>query len=88
MPDTTTEKPPTNGEMTDAVETLVRVYRGDADELVGMIEAVRDEEIVHDTEVTGSDAHGPIYTCTEDCVGCMTIRVADAVTRVVNGKAA
>lgn len=79
---------PTEEEYDAAVETLVRVYRGDADELISMIETTRDEEIVHDSMVTGGDVHGPTIECAEGCVGCMTERIADAVTRAVNGKAA
>lgn len=65
----------TEGEYTAAVAKLDRVYRHDVNELTSMIEAVRDDQMLHETE--GGK-------CVSDCVGCLTGKIADAVTRVVN----
>jgi hypothetical protein len=46
-----------------------------------MIEAVRDEETVHGVYEMTTDTDDP--DCVPDCVGCLTERIADAVTRAV-----
>lgn len=84
MTDTKTDFP-TEGEYTDAINTLNKIYGYDADQLVSMIETARDDVMFHDKQVTGGTIRGATVECTEDCVGCMTGRIADAVTRAVNG---
>lgn len=79
---TTTTELPTEGEYTDAINTLEAVYGSDARELVEMLEDVRNDIILHDARSF------PETECLEDCKGCLTERIADAVTRAVNGKAA
>jgi hypothetical protein len=84
MTTTTTETElPTEGEYTDAIEKLDDAYGGDASQLMEMLEDVRNDVILHDTELAGER-----YECRHDCKGCLTERIADAVTRAVNGKAA
>lgn len=74
----------TDEQYTAAIERLDRVYGADASEITEMIEAVRDEGIVHGVKVTGSDIYGETHACPADCVGCMTERIADAITKAVS----
>ena len=81
---TTTDTPAP--ELTDedydaAIERLGKVYGSNADELIELLETVRDEEIVHTTDNEAQE-------CVDDCVGCLTWRIADSVTYAVVGKAA
>jgi hypothetical protein len=59
-----------------AIEQLHLVYGPDAEPFISVIETVRDEEIFHE---------GPHQEFTDGCVGCLTWRIADALTRAVNG---
>jgi hypothetical protein len=68
----------------NAIDRLSLIFGSDASELVEMIEAARDEDIIHNSEVAGSDEYGETHECTEDCVGCLTGKIADVVTRAVN----
>lgn len=76
---TDTIQTPTEDEMTAAIEKLDEVWGSGADQLIGLIETVRDEETVHTTD-------GEV--CLDDCDGCLTDRIAIAITRAINGKAA
>ena len=61
-----------------AINRLIAVYSGDAEAFVSVIETVRDEETIHQVDPdTGR--------CTSDCMGCFTERLADGITRAVNG---
>jgi hypothetical protein len=74
---TTTTKMPTEEDFTAAIEKLDATYGGDAEAFISIIETVRDEEAFHDVE----DGK-----CIEDCMGCLTERIAVAVTRAVTDK--
>jgi hypothetical protein len=80
MSDTTKTRTPTEKEFTSAIEKLDEVYGSTAEELIELIETVRDEETVHTTEARDAFVH------TDDCTGCLTERIADAVTRAVTGE--
>jgi hypothetical protein len=72
---------PTEADYTAAIERLDEVWGSGANQLIGIIETVRDEETVHTTDNEAGE-------CVDDCRGCLVERVADAVTRAVTGKAA
>ena len=77
---TTAADLPTEEDYTAAIERIDRAYGSDAESFIfELIETVRDDETIHDTE----DGK-----CVADCVGCLSERIADAVTRAVVGKAA
>jgi hypothetical protein len=78
---TTTTELPTEDEYTDAISKIEAVLGDDAEALVSMIETVRDDEILHETD---NESRG----CVDGCPGCLAETIADAVTRAVNGKAA
>ncbi len=73
----------TEQEYTAAIETLDRVYGGGASDLMEMIVAVRDQEIVHRID-EATATRGDDWECVPDCGGCMSERIADAVTKAVN----
>jgi len=61
-----------------AIEALIAIYSRDAEAFVSVIETARDEEAVHTTDNEASE-------CVDDCLGCFTERLADGITRTVNG---
>lgn len=63
-----------------AIVRLDEVYGSVAEHLIGLIETVRDDETLHDRP-------GGSSTCGEGCAGCLSERIADAVTRAVVGRA-
>lgn len=73
----TTTETPAEEDYNAAIEKLVAVYGSDADAFVSVIETARDEETVHTTD---NEAH----QCVDDCMGCFTERLADAITRAAN----
>jgi hypothetical protein len=82
MTTTTTEAElPTEAEYDATIEKLDDAYGGDASQLMEMLEDVRNDMILHDAKPSGS--HRP---CLEDCMGCLTERIADVIVRTVNGK--
>jgi hypothetical protein len=82
MTDTTTQaKWPTEAEYNTAIEKLSAVYGAAVDEFVELIETVRDDETFHTTDRSTRE-------CVGDCKGCLSERLADAVTRAVIGEVA
>jgi chromosome segregation ATPase len=63
----------TDKDYTAAIEKLALVFEDNADELVELLETVRLDEVIHDDHATGA------------CRGCLGWRIADGVTRAVNG---
>jgi hypothetical protein len=61
-----------------AIEKIQAVYGSDGGDFVSVLESVRDEETIHKV---GYAARG----CVPDCVGCLTERIADAITKAVTG---
>jgi hypothetical protein len=60
-----------------AIEKIQAVYGQDGEDFVSVLETVRDEETIHKV---GYEARG----CVPDCVGCLTERIADGITKAVN----
>lgn len=69
---------PTDDEYDAAIEALIAMYGSDADPFVSLIETAKQEETVHTTDNQANE-------CADDCMGCFTERLADAITRVANG---
>jgi hypothetical protein len=63
----------TEEQYTAAIERIDEAF-GSVQGLVDVLEAVRDEETLHTTDNEANE-------CVDDCVGCLTERIADAVTR-------
>jgi hypothetical protein len=68
---------PAAEDYTAAIEKIQAVYGSDGGDFVSVLETVRDEETIH---TTGYEARG----CVPDCVGCLTERIADGITKAVN----